>query len=390
VRLLVFPGGAAGSSGGGGVGSGLQFYYDGAAPIADDFGLFTRNGASFAAATQVSFSIFENQTNNADTVDVLQRLTTGAIFEVRKSATAWARYRSTGAPVLNQSGTEDCYNISVASEAVGPDAITNGDVIYLSILSDAPSTVVGGTGRVTMTANRIYYVRSTGTRTGYLASETDATTNTDVDAFGSLTAARDAVSKLDCNGFIPEIEIGSGSFSAAFDCKNLVGADKITIRGNGSANTSIGKVTSSVLQFYEFFALKILHTSSSGYTSAVENLGGRMHLGGDCIIDYNNSSAAGARGQFVYVESGGSLTIGSGLTLTGSSSIGFLIQNTSVFKGDSKIINFTSLTLDQSQFVSSQNSVIDLAGATVNGSPGGNLYEKQGGGIIRKPDYTYF
>jgi hypothetical protein len=151
-------GGAAASTGGGG--SGLKFFYEAAATIADDFGVFARNGASFAAATQVSFSVFENQSNNADTVDILQRLTTGAIFEIRKSATAWARYRSTGTPVLDVSGTEDCYNVAVASEAVGPDAIADTDTIYLSILSDTPGVV--GTDGVT---SGQMYVLTTGATT---------------------------------------------------------------------------------------------------------------------------------------------------------------------------------------------------------------------------------
>ncbi|MGL5060057.1 MAG: hypothetical protein ACRC62_08740, partial [Microcoleus sp.] len=72
------------------------------------------------------------------------RLTTGAIFEVRKSATAYARYRSTGAPVLDASGNSDCYNVAVVSEAVGPDAIATTDTVYLMILSDAVGTASAG------------------------------------------------------------------------------------------------------------------------------------------------------------------------------------------------------------------------------------------------------
>lgn len=130
VTISLF--GGAGSSGGagGGVVTGLKFQYDSGLISAVDPGVFARNGGSFATATQVSFSITESQTNNPPTDDVLTRLTTGAIFEVRKSATSFARYQSTGTPTL---GT-DCYDIPVAFEAEGPAAIVNLDFLYLIVI----------------------------------------------------------------------------------------------------------------------------------------------------------------------------------------------------------------------------------------------------------------
>ncbi|MGL5059050.1 MAG: Ig domain-containing protein [Microcoleus sp.] len=131
--------GVGGSSGG--VSSGLKFLYDTSSSLADQNGLFCRNGASFAAATQLSFSIFESQTNDPPTDDVLTRLTTGAIFEIRQSTTAYARYRSTGAPILDENGDVPCYNVPVAFEAGGSDAIAASDFVYLTVVSDAPASL---------------------------------------------------------------------------------------------------------------------------------------------------------------------------------------------------------------------------------------------------------
>jgi Protein of unknown function (DUF2793) len=97
----------------------------------------------------------------------------------------------------------------------------------------------GGTGRVTLTADRTYYVRTTGTRTGALTSETTATTDTDVDAFGTINNAINALKKIDCNGFIPSIFVGAGTFDEQTILPSLVGADSANIVGAGTALTTV-------------------------------------------------------------------------------------------------------------------------------------------------------
>jgi hypothetical protein len=140
----------AGGGGGSGVGSGLEFQYTTASSTADGDGQFARNGTSFANATQLSFSVFENQIGFPSTSDVLLRLTNGSIFEVRKSATAYSRYRSTGTPVLDTINNGDFYNIPVVYLATGPDPINDTDTIYLSVVNDSPGqSGANGTNGVT-------------------------------------------------------------------------------------------------------------------------------------------------------------------------------------------------------------------------------------------------
>jgi hypothetical protein len=139
-----------GVGGGSGVGSGLRFNYDTSSAVASLQGRFARNGASFSAATQISLSKSENLANNPDVSSILLRLTLGAIFELRKSGTAWVRYRSTGAPVLDQTG-DDSYAIPVVFESEGADSIVNTDTVYLTIISDAPPAPPASGGSITWT-----------------------------------------------------------------------------------------------------------------------------------------------------------------------------------------------------------------------------------------------
>jgi hypothetical protein len=272
----------------------------------------------------------------------------------------------------------------VVSEGV----IANGATVYLRIDSDAPSTVVGGTGRVTLTANRTYYVRTTGTRTGSLSSETDATTNVDADAYATPQAALNAIVKLDCNSFIPTINLTSGTYSGVI-LKNLVGTDICKILGDGNSSTTIGKISSNVLQYYEFSALKISYSSSVAFDIAVDINGGNVFLDGSCIVQYNNTTAiATQRGPFLASRKHGILSVGTGITFTGASGWAVFCAEGSIFIAQAATLNFGSATVSDFTFYALGLGYIELGGATISGiTP---TYQKEGGGQIRLPSFGYF
>jgi Protein of unknown function (DUF2793) len=247
---------------------------------------------------------------------------------------------------------------------------------------------VGGSGRVTMSADRTYYVRATGTRSNSLSTETDATTNTDADAFSTPQEALDAIVQLDCNGNIPTIFIGSGTFPS-LTLKSLVGSDQCNITGNGSSNTSIGKVRSYVSQYYQIDSLKISFSSSVAFDVAVDVVGGNVFLGGSCIVRYNNTiSPVTHRGSFLTSRKGGTLTLGSGITLTGISSWAIFCTEGSLVIAQSNTLSFVSATISDFTFFTIGLGYTELGGATISGiTP---TYFKDGGGQIRLPSFIYF
>jgi hypothetical protein len=161
---------------------------------------------NLAVAGTIAISATDAATPGKSAADILARLKVGAIVEIAESLTK--RIRGTV--------TTD-YTVGSGSFAISAPlvdgAIGNGAIVFLSIASDAPSTVVGGTGRVTMTADRTYYVRSAGGRIGFLSSETDGTANTDADSFSSPVTALAALSRLDGNGFTPTLKIDAATYT---------------------------------------------------------------------------------------------------------------------------------------------------------------------------------
>jgi hypothetical protein len=186
--------------------------------------------ADLAVAGTIAISATDAASPGKSAADILARIKVGAIIEIAESLTKRIRATVTTDYTVGSGSF-------VVSTPLVDGAIGNGAIVFLSIASDAPSTVVGGTGRITATANRTYYVRSTGTRLGNLSAETDATNNTDADAFSTVSACLLALKKLDFQGFIPTVFVQSGTFSGVIDLPTLLGADFARLKGNGVANT---------------------------------------------------------------------------------------------------------------------------------------------------------
>jgi hypothetical protein len=218
VSLLQIQGAA--SSGGGA--SGLKYTYQTTA------GTGVISAANLATATTLTIGTPDAQ--GKVVTDVLGRLKAGAIIEIAKDANNRIRYAVTAD---HASGA-----VAVAVAAVY-GAIAALDTVYLAIVSDAPSlAIVGGSGRVTCTASRTYYVRTAGTRTGSLTTELEGTSNTDADAFGTITACLAALKRLDFNGFAPTVFVNSGVFTEIITLPTLIGTDSANLIGNGVANTT--------------------------------------------------------------------------------------------------------------------------------------------------------
>lgn len=216
LNLLQIQGTASGSGA-----SGIQYTYRATA------GTGVISAADLSTATTLTLGTPDAQGKVVS--DVLARLKAGAIIEIAKDAANRVRYSVTSD---HTSGA-----VGVALAAVY-GAIASGDTVFLMIVSDAPNTVVGGTGRVTMTANRTYYVRSDGVRTGVLASEIDGTTNVPSDAFANINVAISALRKIDSNGFSPTLQVGPGTFEGQLELFSIVGCDFAYLRGEGVGSTT--------------------------------------------------------------------------------------------------------------------------------------------------------
>jgi hypothetical protein len=150
--------------------------------------------------------------------------------------------------------------------------------------SSGGGPVVGGTARVRMSADRTYYVRATGMRTGNLATETDATTNVDSDAFGSISAALSALAKLDGNGFSATLLVNAGTWTTNLIVPQMLGMNLLTISGAGVASTFFnGSLTFVSPGLYKIENFKI--SNSSGVGIVVDN--GDVTIGN---LDYGTCS----------------------------------------------------------------------------------------------------
>ena len=122
--------GAAGTGGGGA--SGIQYLY-GTTP-----GSGTISAADPSTATILTINSTDATTpTGKNTVTVLGRLKVGAIFEVKKDASNYVRY------VVSADYASGSVGVTVDAFA---GTIANSDTVYLSIVSDAPTTGSGSGG----------------------------------------------------------------------------------------------------------------------------------------------------------------------------------------------------------------------------------------------------
>lgn len=220
----------AASGGGGGVASGLKFAYNSTTTLPAASKQFRANAATPNTATTLSFSATEDQTSDPSVAAILTRLKLNSIIEVRQSATCYFRYTCASDATLNTTVTPNAYDVTVSPLPGGPDAIAAGSV-YLTILSDAPSTGGGGGGgRDLLTGNRTYFVSPSGS-----GAQDGSTAG---NAF-TPTQARTKLATVDLNGFNITLQFADGTYNNFnFILVPLVGAGKVFLRGNPTTPAS--------------------------------------------------------------------------------------------------------------------------------------------------------
>jgi hypothetical protein len=389
---------------------------------------------NLAVAGTIVISATDAASPGKSAADILARIKVGAIIEIAESLTK--RIRATV--------TTD-YTVGSGSFAVSTPlvdgAIGSGAIVFLSIASDAPGIVgpagppgsvsaagaidltqvstpaapaashtliyaksdgklyrlnvaggeteVGtGAGRVTMTANRTYYVRAAGAQTGDLTSETTATTNSDADAFATPQALINALAKIDGAGFIPTISIQSGIYPG-ITTKSMIGMDDLNIVGVGISSV-IGKVISKVSQKYNFSNLKISYSSSIAFDSAISLNNANAYLAGDCTIEYISSATGNTKGSIISLVNNSNCGWASGISFLGNTSWGVFCSNCSILDLQNVTFSFANINIGQYQFFSFGNAFIELGGAIITSPLGGSILAyKEGGGEIRLPSYSF-
>jgi hypothetical protein len=274
--------------------------------------------------------------------------------------------------------------VEISTSLVTP-ALNEYTAIVYVLASASGSTVSGGSagGRVTLTADRTYYVRSTGLRTGLLASETDATTNTDADAFGTLALAANAMGALDLSIFQPTIQVQDGLYPK-IPLVVTLGAKAPIINGNSSNVNNVtfaGFLIENIINPWTIQNCKIEQTAD--YAS-VDVVASRVNFGN---INWGNT-----QGILVTAQKDSIVTFLTNFTMSGSGSDrGFTAVGTSLiyFTDNTTVTRLNTPAFPAGFVYAAENSFARVAFITFVGARGGlGVIEGPKGGQIQTAGST--
>jgi hypothetical protein len=293
--------------------------------------------------------------------------------------------------------------INFTGSGVIVSPIVSGEVVVT-----IPGGVVGS-GREILTANRTYYVRTDGSdsNTGLL--------NTPGGAFSSLLAARDAIRRIDGNGFEVTVQIGNGTYTVSNPegvvFSGFVGVSRIRLIGNTTTPTSVTiQGGAGIAQFTALITfsgdilgivdgVSITNTQPSGQGIAIErasyvelrnnNFGAVTNSairvsGGEYWQAGNFSiSGGGANAQFLNVDGGGvaSLNLAGTCTITNNPVFSrFALVSSSLLNWVPSNFTFSGTAQGSRHFVTN-NGTLNQYG--ISGSfPGNSAGTVNAGGVI--------
>ncbi len=235
------------------------------------------------------------------------------------------------AAVSFSAGTKDIANdVPAALQVRGPGSATVGNIPLWDSSSGNLLKDAGYAPREVLTANRTYYVLTTG------SDSNNGLANTSGGAFLTIQKAIDTACALDLSVYSVTINVADGTYSGGIVLKPYLGTGPITIVGNTStpancllSGTGIRISADSTFATYEMRGFET-RTSTSGNSIALSGIG---------ILKLNNWRFGTCAGSHMRVDNGARLTgISGSFTISGSASY-FAIG------GYSATIDFNSATI---------------------------------------------
>lgn len=181
------------------------------------------------APSSLSVSVFSSTQINLSWVDNSNNETSFLIYRKTGAGGTYAQIASVGANVTSYSNSglsasTTYYYVVYASSSAGSSVASN------EVNGTTPASGGVGAARTTLSANRTYYVSSSGSN-----SNDGLSLGT---PFATIQGAIDAVAALDISTRNVFISVGNGTFDG-FTLKDPVGSGIVIIDGSGSANTII-------------------------------------------------------------------------------------------------------------------------------------------------------
>jgi hypothetical protein len=256
---------------------------------------------------------------------------------------------------------------------VSPNGTTWFDAIIANRNTGAvsfPNTPLAG--RVVLTANRTYYVRTDGN------DANTGLTDTSGGAFRTIQNAINVVSSIDLASFSVTIQVRNGTFTENLTLKSYVGAGPVTILGDATTPANVvlaggaspAVMATAVSGNYTFQGLKITGSSFS------------FLIQGGSVIAYRDIDFGGTN---VHIGSyGGSVVTKSGnVTISAGAVFHWLAKNNGVLSVSNNTITLTGTPAFSGSFALAQNGgIIECDSITFSGSATGKRYDVIGNAVI--------
>lgn len=238
----------------------------------------------------------------------------------------------------------------------------------LSDVADATTALLNLGAREVLTADRTYYVLTTGSDTN------TGLTNTAGGAFLTIQKAIDTVCSLDCSIYNVTIQVGAGTYTQPLILKYVLGSGTYTIQGDTTTPSNVTISTTSASCF-----------SISGHPTPWSIKGFKMQTttSGQCLYATNNATLLvtgnvefGACAGYHIFCSTAVVNITSNYRITGGANCHINCVNSGVitFGGGTTVTGVGTLAFGQFCFVNRGAGVIHFGGTFSGGTYTGTRY----------------
>ena len=256
---------------------------------------------------------------------------------------------------------------SAASSGI-PEAPNDGTIYGRKNL--AWSAVVAGTsGRETLTANRIYYVRTDG------SNSNNGLSNTAGGAFLTVQQAINTVVKLDLAGFAVTIQVGPGVYTGSFSATVPFIGGPVTLSGDlATPSNCLLSVAGTVCTVQgQGCNLRI-----QGFKLQSSMVGGSLlaaFSGGFIIITGKMEFGAVPTGLHMYANGGNISNFGVPYTISGGAAFHMETENLGYIGNNSAAVTLTGTPAFSVAFAQARNtSVIECVNNTWSGGATGQRF----------------
>jgi hypothetical protein len=254
-----------------------------------------------------------------------------------------------------------------------PSVLSSGQIALRSALAFSNIS----TNRELLTADRTYFV-------GYSGASDSNDGLTTGSSFATWQKAIDVAATLDLGIYAVTIQIQNGTYTEPIALKYLVGAGKVTIKGNSNtpANVVLSTTTTAIIASGNIsnWIIDGIEISSSS--------GNCLEVNSNASVEIQNLRFGNAGFAHIAVSEGGLVRVAGNYTIAGNSAMGFhvLAQFSGFFSCAGRTITLVGTPTFGSTFgfaSSIWQGSIDFVNSTFLGSANGRRYFAEKGGYIR-------